>query len=293
MNLAFSTIACPAWDFATIATSAKEFGFDGVELRGYLDEPARTASNVFLTDPQRVRGIFEEAGTPIACLTSSISMGKSRRDNEAAARALRTYIETAATLNCPIVRLADHPLRRGQAHLGAAVAMGKWLAPLAEFAAAHPVSLAVGNQFSFRNSREMWTLLETVNHPAVGAAWDVLSAAGMGESPAVSVPTLSGRIAFAIVSDARLYTPPSRPDCGPIEPVMLGEGDVPVKNFLTRLMGVGYKGWVSFEWDKVTWPLLTEPSLVLPRALEKLREWSKPQVGKPVKKEHPPAKAKA
>src|SRR4051812_21874101 len=104
MKLAFSTIACPAWDFTAIAASAREFGYDGVELRGYFDEPARTTSNVFLTDPQRVREIFEQAGTPIACLTSGISMGKSQRDHESAARALRTYIKTAATLNCPIVR---------------------------------------------------------------------------------------------------------------------------------------------------------------------------------------------
>ena len=37
MKLAFSTLASPTWDFETIAARAKEFGYDGVELRGFLD----------------------------------------------------------------------------------------------------------------------------------------------------------------------------------------------------------------------------------------------------------------
>jgi len=286
MKLAFSTLACPTWDFAAIAARAKEFGYGGVELRGYLDEPAKTASNVFLTDARRVREIFESAGTPIACLTSAVMMSDGRRANESAARALRTYIETAAMLNCPIVRLPDRLLGRGQAHLKGAVEMGEWLAPLAEFAAARRVTLAVGNQFSFRTAREMWTLLETVNHPAVGAAWDVTSAAAVGESPAISVPALSGRIGYAVVGDAKFLSTGSRHAPSFIEPVMLGEGEVPVKNFLTRLMGVGYGGWVSFEWPKVGAPAMLDPELALPAALAKLREWTKLQTGKPVKKEH-------
>src|SRR5438132_12879868 len=68
MKLAFSTVACPDWDFETIAARAKEYGYDGVEIRGFLNESILTAANVFLTEPAKVRRIFENAGVEIACL---------------------------------------------------------------------------------------------------------------------------------------------------------------------------------------------------------------------------------
>ena len=48
------TIACPKWDFETIASRAKEYGYDGVEVRGFLNESILTASNIFLSDPAKL-----------------------------------------------------------------------------------------------------------------------------------------------------------------------------------------------------------------------------------------------
>src|SRR5437773_1440968 len=62
MKFAFSTVSCPKWDFETIALRAKEYGYDGVEIRGFLNESILTASNVFLTDPGKFSRIFGEAG---------------------------------------------------------------------------------------------------------------------------------------------------------------------------------------------------------------------------------------
>jgi sugar phosphate isomerase/epimerase len=56
----------------------------------------------------------------------------------------------------------------------------------------------------------------------------------------------------------------------------LGDGDVPVDKFLTRLMGIGYNGWVTFEWQKAWLPNIAEPEEVLPHAIQKMREWTRP-----------------
>ena len=80
MHFAFSTLACPTWDFETIANKAKEYGYDGVEIRGFLNESILTASNIFLTDPKKIRSLFKSAGLEIVCLASSIAMtGKRKR----------------------------------------------------------------------------------------------------------------------------------------------------------------------------------------------------------------------
>jgi hypothetical protein len=51
-----------------------------------------------------------------------------------------------------------------------------------------------------------------------------------------------------------------------------------VQKFLTRLRGIGYEGWVTFEWEKAWLPNIAEPEEILPDAIKKLREWTKPQI---------------
>ena len=38
MKLAFSTLGCPDFDWSDIYSLAKDFGFDGIELRGLGDQ---------------------------------------------------------------------------------------------------------------------------------------------------------------------------------------------------------------------------------------------------------------
>src|SRR5437016_8165686 len=83
MKLAFSTVACPKWDFETIASRAKEYGYDGVEIRGFLNEQILTASNIFLTDPKKLRDLFKYHAIEIACLSSSIAAtGHKKHDRQ-------------------------------------------------------------------------------------------------------------------------------------------------------------------------------------------------------------------
>ena len=269
MKFAFSTIACPTWDFETIAARAKEYGYDGVEIRGFLNETILTAANVFLSDPLKVKRTFQNAGVELACLASSISMKGNRRADKQAAEDLQKYVDMAQSIGCPLVKLFDTQLRPGQDRAGAAVAMAQWLLPLGDYAAEHDVTLVVENMLSFRNSKEMWMMLETISHPAVAACWDIFNAALVGESPFLSVPTLNSRIQYTQVKDAKL---------GSLGATLcpLGEGDVPVEKFLTRLRGIGYNGYVTFEWEKAWLPNITPPEESLPAAVKKLKEWTRP-----------------
>lgn len=269
MKLAFSTVACPTWDFEMVASKAREYGYDGVEIRGFLNESILTSSNVFLTDPAKVQRIFAGADVEIACLASSISMkGKSRVDAQAA-EDVRKYIDAAQAIGCPLVKLFDTQLRPGQDRAGAAVAMAQWLLPLGDYAAEHGVTLVIENMLSFRNSKEMWMMLETISHPAVAACWDIFNAALVGESPFLSVPTLNSRIQYTQVKDAKLSSLGAT-----LCP--LGEGDVPVEKFLIRLRGIGYAGYVTFEWEKAWLPNIAPPEEALPAAVKKLKEWVRP-----------------
>ncbi|MGH7180083.1 MAG: sugar phosphate isomerase/epimerase family protein [Tepidisphaeraceae bacterium] len=290
MKFAFSTVSCPNWDFETIASRAKEYGYDGVEVRGFLDETILTASNVFLTEPRKLRALFDYHGVKLCCLSSSIAMsGKARIDRRRAQEA-RTFIDTANQLGCPMVKVFDSQVMPGgvinltklgdYSRASAGVALGEWLLPLGDYAAARDVVIVVENALSFRDSKEMWMILDRLSHPSIACCWDVFNAALIGESPYLSVPTLNSKIAYTQVRDAKL---------GPLGAsyCKLGEGDVPVQKFLTRLRGIGYDGWVTLEWDKAWLPNIAEPEDILPDSIKKLREWTKPQEEeeKPKKKE--------
>jgi fatty-acyl-CoA synthase len=113
----------------------------------------------------------------------------------------------------------------------------------------------------------MWTILDRLQHPAVACCWDVFNAASIGESPYFSVPVLNSKIQYTQVKDAKL---------GALGATYckLGEGDVPVQKFLTRLRGVGYRGYVTVEWEKAWLPGLAEPEEILPDSIAKLKQWS-------------------
>jgi sugar phosphate isomerase/epimerase len=277
MKFAFSTVSSPAWDFETLVARAREYGYDGVEIRGFLNEAILTAANVFLTDPDKVRKVFADAGIEICCLASSIAMTQDRHKDAALADQLRTYIDTAASIGCPIIKIFDTQVRpgsllmpwRGENRTHAAMALSKWLIPLADYAADHNVIIAIENALSFRHAKEMWTIVDRIDHPSVGVGWDLFTAAMVGEGPAYSVPTLNSRIVYTQVKDAK-FGPLGASYC------KIGEGDVQIRNFLRRLRGIGYGGYVTVEWEKAWLPNLAEPEVILPDAITKLRNWAKP-----------------
>lgn len=275
MKFAFSTVSCPKWDFDTIAARAREYGYHGVEIRGFLEESVPTAADVFKTDLDGLRRSFNSAGVEVACLASSISMDQPhaawqvwrRRPNRLGASKLHTFIDTASRLGCHLVKIFDTEVRPGQSRDSAAVALGDWLLPLADYAADRDVVIVIENALSFRASKEMWSILDRLQHPSIACCWDVFNAALIGESPYFSVPVLNSKIAYTQVKDAR-FGPLGATYC------KLGEGDVPVEKFITRLMGIGYTGYVAVEWEKAWLPNIAEPEEILPDAARKLKKWA-------------------
>ncbi len=274
MKFAFSTVSCPKWDFETVLARAKEYGYDGVEIRGFLNEAILTATNVFLTDPNKIKDQFASAGVEIACLASSIAFsGKKKIDAELAGD-LKKFIDTASALGTPLVKVFDTQVKAGQTRSSAGAAMGDWLLPIADYAADHDVTIVIENALSFRQSKEMWTIIDRLSHPAIACCWDVFNAALIGESPLISVPTLNSRIAYTQIKDAK-FGPLGASYC------KLGQGDVKGDQFITRLRGIGYTGYVTVEWEKAWLPGLAEPEEILPAALTTLKEWTKLGVEEP------------
>jgi sugar phosphate isomerase/epimerase len=282
MKFAFSTVSCPKWDFATIVARAREYEYDGVELRCSPGETVLTAANVFLSDVRKVRAAFEGGGVEIACLSSSIAMSGKRRADARHSAEVRSYVDTARELGCRLVKVFDAQVRAGQSRSSAEMALGDWLLPLGDYAAERGVTIVVENALSFRAAKEMWTILDRIQHPAVACCWDVFNAALVGETPYLSVPTLNSKIHYCQVKDAKL---------GALGATYckLGEGDVAVRKFIARLRGIGYEGYVTVEWEKAWLPALAEPEEILPDSIKKLKEWAGQNADVPAESDSEPA----
>ena len=268
MKYAFSTVSCPQWDLQTIAAKAKGFGYDGVEVCCSINGRLPATAELFQNAPGKVKEIFAGCGVQAASLSSDAAYSGHRKQDAAQAGEVRRLVDAAQALECPFVRVPGMRLHGGQGPAEGAVAFGRWLLPLAEYAADRAVTLLVENSLSFRRARDLWLVLETVNHPGLSACWDMLSAAQVGEDPSLSVPVLNSRLQFVRVRDA-LAGQAGAAFC------KLGEGVVPLEKGLKRLRGIGYGGWVCVDWPNSLHPELAQAEEVLPEAFTRLRVWTK------------------
>ena len=70
IKLAYSTVACPDWTLEQAAQRAKEFGYDGIELRTLGPGSSLLASDPALSEPHKVKAILNEAGIAATCIST-------------------------------------------------------------------------------------------------------------------------------------------------------------------------------------------------------------------------------
>jgi sugar phosphate isomerase/epimerase len=263
MKLAYSSVACPAWDLVTMVEKAREHGYEALELRClagqmYLPLAAELASN-----PPKIAKLMRDTGVTIVCLATGNSFHS--RDEKELARnkaEVREYVELAGKLECPFVRVFGAEIPKAQlfgyekreAVLGR---IAEALRELAGHAAAHRVTLLIENSGDFTDSQAMWYLVDAVDSPALRCCWNPFSARLRGERPTTSVPRLGARIGLIHVTDAKFdglafggYAIP-------------GQGDVELTRMVQLLKGIGYRGHLVLDWPKLWNPGLAEADKVL------------------------------
>jgi sugar phosphate isomerase/epimerase len=267
-RVAFSTLAFPDATLASAVSLGRRWGYGGVELRlidGELIDPSMPAA-----ERARVKRVL--AGLPVVAVDSSI-----RLCGDDPGPALRHFLELASDWEAPLLRVfggslhtsgpASGPAR--QDRLGAAARVLESSVPLARRLG---VAIGVETHDDFSASSVVAELLALFDSEGgdpdwVGAVWDSHHPHRVGERPADVYANLGRRILLAQVKDAR-----RRPDGG-WELVLLGEGEVPVREMLRLLAAGGYRGWISVEWEKRWHPEIEEPEVALPQHLKVLAEW--------------------
>ncbi|HJZ47276.1 MAG TPA: sugar phosphate isomerase/epimerase [Roseiflexaceae bacterium] len=267
MKLAFTTLACPNWSLEQAVAAARQYGYEGLELRLLDGELLRP--DLDIEARRRVRELCTDAGLPIVCVDTSVRIAQP----DAAARAEQirdglAFLELAAGWDAPMIRVFGGP-PAGLDQAAARDAAIACLAPLAERGRALGVAVALETHDAFSGSAIVADVLASTPANGAGALWDTLHPFRVGDTLDEILAHLRGRLLHVHIKDGR------RPaDGGPNwDLTLLGEGEVPMRDILAALRADGYDGWLAVEWEKKWHPELAEPEIALPQHAELLREY--------------------
>jgi fatty-acyl-CoA synthase len=265
-KLAFSTLGCPDWSLDQVIAAAQVYGYDGVELRlldGEIITPELPTS-----ERERVRTAFAAAGLPICCLDSSIRVATGA-DPEGVAAEIRAFLTLAAEIGAPMIRVFGGDWPEGATEEQVFAATAALLNGVAPDAERQGVAIVLETHDSLSSSRTVAAILAHVPSRAIGTLWDTHHPYRMGEQPDEVIDALGDRILHFHVKDAR-KNEAARTGW---DLLLLGEGEVPVRDSLTTLLRRGYDGWVAVEWEKKWHPQIEAPEIALPQHAKLLREW--------------------
>lgn len=266
MKIAFSTLACPRWTFSDVYTTAKDLGFDGIEIRGIADEMFAPKIKAF--DKSHIYATIEKLNKlaiEIPILTSASELAVYSKQENAISEAY-AYIDLAQKLSIPYVRVmctnspqpdgGDIDLALRQYKDVCEYAQGKHVTPLME------------TNGMFSDSMLLKNFMDSVGYENCGVLWDIHHPYRYnGEDMYQTAENLEKYIKHVHVKDSIVLN-------GSVCYKLMGQGNIPVTQAMNALKKMGYDGYVSLEWVK-RWNMdLEDPGIVLSHFVEYIKQFN-------------------
>lgn len=256
MKLSFSTLGCPEWTWNEIIATAKDMGFDGIEIRGVGNELYAPGIKEFTdTNRKTTKEKLYGMGLRIVCLASACYL----YDQENAERYLaegKAYIDTASALGAPYIRVLGDRDPQPSAGIDDDVVAGA-LEILGEYAAGKDVTVLIETNGVYADTKRLSRLLNRISCANTGVLWDLHHPYRyFGELPEQTYQNVGKFIKYVHVKDSVLD------ENGHLQYKMLGSGDLPVRESVRVLNENGYDGYLSLEWVKRWYSDLEAPGVV-------------------------------
>jgi len=262
MKLAFTTLGCTQWDLDTIIARAVEYGYDGVDFRGYLGKLEIFELPEFTTNLSETVGKFADAGIEVPCLSTSARI---YADPAAALEEIATYSRLCEPFGARYIRVFGGGLAEGVSREQAVEVAAATLTKAGAVAADHGVTVLLETHDAWTASANIRAVLDRVDSDAVGVLWDTYNPYGaIGEHLVQTWNTLGPWIENTHWKDAR----PG--DDGKNHLCLFGQGRFPVADCFDILKAGGYHGYLTLEWEKQWHPELEEPEIAYPEFIKVL-----------------------
>ena len=262
VKISFSTLACPDFSWADIYSMAKDFNFDGIEIRGLGNEIFSVNAQPFKEEnlPKTIEKL-RTLGLEIPCLTSGACL-KFKDKFDAVKEEITAYAKLANKLGTSYIRILGdlEPAPGGDVDDAYVADCLRELVPVAED---YNVTLLVETNGVYSDSARLADLLRAVGSRKVAALWDMHHPYRFnGESPETTVTNLGEYIKYIQVKDSVMGAD------GKVEYRIMGTGDIPVKEMIAALDTINYTGYISLEWVKRWAPDLSDAGIVIPQFAE-------------------------
>lgn len=267
--LSFSTLGCPDWNFDKITEFAASHGYKGLELRGILRQMDLTKVPEFATEDARKKtlALMNQKGLRFVNLGSSSTLhfpeGEERQKNLEEGK---RFIDLAQQLNCPYIRVFPNNFPKDRDKKETISLIAKGLLDLGNYAADKNVTVLMETHGDAVHIVDIVAIMQASQHPRVGLVWDPVNMWTVTkESPSTAYQSLKKYIHHTHIKDAVLVN-------GKPEYKFLGQGEVPIFEAVDALAKNNFKGFFSFEWEKLWHPELADPELAIadyPKVMQK------------------------
>lgn len=260
----------PGLDIFQCMDLLADAGFDGIEARVARDGQLNDAE----FDEEFCRKVKEHAerrNLEICCLTPYYRdfLSEERREEEIAG--LKRVVDMAALLHCPLVRSYGGPeIPEGMDEEEARESIAEGLRRVARHAQDRGVGIAIETHSgtSTYSATEAHDMLRRIDHPNAGVLLDYSWVLRGGKESIDEIFSMLGsRIVHCHVKD---YAGPA-PDGDFHRQLLVGEGGLPWKEVIAKLVEVGYDRYLCDEYEKYWKKELPEPEDWFPKNLDAMR----------------------
>jgi sugar phosphate isomerase/epimerase len=258
--LSFSTLGCPDWAFRNIVDFASTNGYSGIELRGLMRELDLPKCNEF-NSAENIRStkkLMDDNQLKFVNLGSSVQLhqpdGAERKKHIDDGK---RFIDLANQLVCPYIRVFPNNFPKDQDKNVTMNLIAKGLLELGDYAKGSNVKVLMESHGEVVYTADIEKIMKAAEHPQVGLIWDALNMwTTTKESPTMVYEKLKKYIHHTHIKNAKLVD-------GKINYVLMDQGEVPIFEAIDALVNGGYKGYYSFEWEKLWHPEIEAPEVAL------------------------------
>ncbi len=266
MKISFMTWACPDWTLSQVLTAAVRWGYDGVEPRAEANQQHGIEITATKKERHTIRKQFEDMGVEMSCIATSRKYAliddEERRES---IDLTKRYIELAADLGCPNIRVFGGPTPKEISREDAQKLVAEALAELGPFAAEHNVVVCLETHDDYSLADWAAATVKMAGAPGLGIVWDIMHPYRHGQTIQQAFDAVKDLVRHCHVHDGK------RPaDGGPAgwELALMGEGDIPHDEAVKLLATIDFQGHLSGEYIN-----FLPPEQLLPHEAQALRSY--------------------
>ena len=238
MKLAFSNEFVQAKSFLELCDLTKEYGFSGFEIADYKKEKAEHEDSIFFSSVQAAskrKLVNRHIGISVIGFNEKIS---SSTDSEELLNCVQNAVN--AGINAVCVKFSEIPDNDKLKEI---------FAPSVLIAEKYDISILIETEGPLADTKKVLDVINVFGTACIGVCWNIRETYfNSKETADNTIQTLGAYIQHVRIGDKREETN-----------VLIGEGELPVKDFVNALKSLNYDGYVCALWNDE----ITDPDIVL------------------------------